>query len=140
MQGLMMNTQLLIKDVALHAETNHGDREIVSITADFDRHRYTIADSMRRARKISSLLESMKCDEDARIGTLAWNDFRHLELYYGVSCSGRILHTLNPRLFLEQLVYIIDHAADELIFLTWLLATLSRKYRRSVRALKVMSL
>ena len=116
MQGLMMNTQLLIKDVALHAEANHGGREIVSITADFARHRYTIADSMRRARKISSLLESMKCEEDARIGTLAWNDFRHLELYYGVSCSGRILHTLNPRLFLEQLVYIIDHAADELIF------------------------
>jgi acyl-CoA synthetase (AMP-forming)/AMP-acid ligase II len=116
MQGLMMNTQLLIKDVALHAEANHGDREIVSITADIDRHRYTIADSMRRARKISSLLDSMQCNEDARIGTLAWNDFRHLELYYGVSCSGRILHTLNPRLFLEQLIYIIDHAEDELIF------------------------
>ena len=78
MQGLMMNTQLLIKDVALHAEANHGDREIVSITAAIDRHRYTIADSMRRARKISSLLDSMQFNEDARIGTLAWNDFRHL--------------------------------------------------------------
>ncbi len=116
MFGLMMDTQLLIKNIALHAERNHGFREIVSVTADHPRHRYTFADSLRRARRASNLLDTLGCAADARIATLAWNDFRHLELYYGVSCSGRVLHTINPRLFAEQLVYIINHADDEWIF------------------------
>jgi len=116
MHGLMMDTPLLIKNIAQHAERNHGFREIVSITSDHERHRYTVAESCARARRVSNLLNRLGCSPDARVATLAWNDFRHLELYYGVSCSGRVLHTINPRLFAEQLVYIINHAADEWVF------------------------
>lgn len=116
MRGLMMDSPLLIKNLALHGERNHGFREIVSITADHDRHRYTIAESLQRARKVSNLLDRLGVSADGRIATLAWNDFRHLELYYGVSCSGRILHTVNPRLFADQLIYIINHAEDEWVF------------------------
>ena len=116
MLGLMMDTPLMIKSIAHHAERNHGAREIVSVTADHERHRYTFADSFARARRLSNLLDRLGAGLDARIATIAWNDFRHLELYYGVSCSGRVLHTINPRLFAEQLIYIINHAEDEWIF------------------------
>ena len=116
MFGLMMDTPLLLKGIALHGERNHAGREIVSVTADHARHRYTFADSLARARRVSNLLGHLGVAPDARIATLAWNDFRHLELYFGVSCSGRVLHTINPRLFAEQLVYIINHADDEWVF------------------------
>ncbi len=116
MFGLMMDTPLLIKNIALHAERNHPNQEIVSITSDLGIHRCTFSDAVTRARKVSNLLTELDCSSEARIATLAWNDFRHLELYYGVSCSGRILHTINPRLFAEQLIYIINHAEDEVVF------------------------
>lgn len=111
-----MNLPLLIKNIVLHAERNHGFQQVVSVTADHDRHRYSFAECFQRARQVSNLLDRLGAAADARIGTLAWNDFRHLELYYGVSCTGRILHTINPRLFAEQLAFIINHAEDEYIF------------------------
>ena len=116
MDGLMMEMPLLIKNIAHHAESLHGDREIVSISADGAKHRYTFKDSMIRARKVSAILNKMGISKFGRVGTLAWNSYKHLELYYGVSCSERVLHTINPRLFEEQLVYIINHAGDEIIF------------------------
>ena len=116
MLGLMMDTPLTLNAIARHAERNHGRREIVSVTADHARHRYTFAECLARARRVSNLLARLGASEDARIATLAWNDFRHLEMYFGVSCSGRVLHTVNPRLFAEQLVYIINHADDEWVF------------------------
>ena len=72
--------------------------------------------NVSRARRLSNVLTRLGAGEEARIATMAWNDFRHLELYYGVSCSGRVLHTINPRLFAEQLTYIVNHADDEWIF------------------------
>ncbi|MGE0858393.1 MAG: long-chain-fatty-acid--CoA ligase [Gammaproteobacteria bacterium] len=116
MLGLMMDTPLTLNAIARHAERNYGRREIVSVTADHARHRYTFADCLARARRVSNLLARLGASEDARIATLAWNDFRHLEMYFGVSCSGRVLHTVNPRLFAEQLVYIVNHAEDEWVF------------------------
>lgn len=116
MQGLMMDMPLLVTGIMQHAERNHPTREIVSITADHPLHRYTFADCFKRTRQIANVLEELRASSDARIGTLAWNDFRHLELYFGIACSGRVCHTLNPRLFAEQLIYIINHAEDELIF------------------------
>jgi fatty-acyl-CoA synthase len=116
MLGQMMDTPLLIKNLASHAERNHGFQEIVSVAVDNERHRYTFSDALSRSRKVSNLLDRLSCASDARIATLAWNDYRHIELYYGVSCSGRVLHTVNPRLFPEQLIYIINHAEDELVF------------------------
>ena len=118
MFGLMMDTPLLIKNIALHAERNHALQEIVSVTSDLGIHRYTFGEAISRARQVTNVLSELGCSSDARIATLAWNDFRHLELYYGVSCSGRVLHTINPRLFADQLIYIINHSEDEIIFST----------------------
>ena len=116
MFGLMMDTPLLIKNIALHAERNHARQEIVSVTSDLGVHRYTFSEAISSSRKVTNVLDNLGCSPDARIATLAWNDFRHLELYYGVSCSGRVLHTINPRLFADQLIYIINHSEDEIIF------------------------
>lgn len=116
MQALMMQTPLLIQSLARHAERNHARQEVVSVTADHERHRYTFAECFARARRVSNLLDALGAGADARIATMAWNDFRHLELYWGVSSTGRVLHTINPRLFSEQLAYIINHAEDEYVF------------------------
>ena len=127
MNGLMMEMPLLIKNIAHHAESLHGDREIVSISVDGAKHRYTFKDSMIRARKVSSILNRIGISKFGRVGTLAWNSYKHLELYYGVSCSERVLHTINPRLFEEQLVYIINHAGDEVIFFEAMFSDLVRR-------------
>jgi fatty-acyl-CoA synthase len=115
MKGLMMDTQLLISSIAQHAEKFHGDREIVSVTADNPRHRYTFREAIGRAKKLANALERLGVKQGDRVASLAWNDYRHLEIYYGVSGSGYVCHTINPRLFPEQIVFIINHAADRFI-------------------------
>ncbi len=115
MHGLMMDTPLLISSIARHAEKFHGDREIVSVTMDNPRHRYTIRDAVRRSRQLANALAGMGLETGDRVATIAWNDYRHLEIYYGVSGSGYVCHTINPRLFPEQLVFIINHAEDRWI-------------------------
>ena len=116
MQGLMMDRPLLISSIAEHAARYHGGREIVSVTVDDPRHRYTIGDCVARARQLAGALDGLGLEPGDRLGTLAWNDHRHLEIYYGVSGSGRVCHTINPRLFAEQVVFIINHAEDRWIF------------------------
>jgi fatty-acyl-CoA synthase len=116
MHGLMMDTPLLISSIAEHAEKFHGDREIVSVTMDNPRHRYTIQEAVQRARKVASALDKLGLDQGDRVATIAWNDYRHLEVYYGISGAGYVCHTINPRLFPEQLVFIINHAQDRWIF------------------------
>ena len=117
MQGLMMDVPLLITGLMRHAERNHPNQEIVSVTADQARHRYTFRDCFERTRQVANMLDHFGVSDDARIATFAWNDYRHMELYLGIMCSGRVCHTINPRLFAEQLTYIVNHAADELVFL-----------------------
>lgn len=116
MHGLMMDTPLLITEIMRFADRNHPDVEVVSITADNPRHRCTYRDVFRRARQLANALQAAGVKPGDRIGTLAWNDYRHLELYYAVSCMGAVLHTINPRLFPEQIEYIINHAEDRLLF------------------------
>ena len=116
MQGLMMDTPLLISSIAKHAEMFHGDREIVSVTMDNPRHRCTVSDVTTRARKLANALDKLGLDQGDRVATIAWNDYRHLEIYYGVSGAGYVCHTINPRLVPEQLVFIINHAEDRWIF------------------------
>ena len=116
MQGLMMDRPLLISALLQHAETTHPDSEIVSRRCEGDIHRYTMKDAAARARKVANLLKRLGINDGDRIATLAWNNYRHFELYYGVSGFGAVLHTINPRLFAEQLVYIINHAEDRYIF------------------------
>jgi fatty-acyl-CoA synthase len=117
MLGQMMDRPLLISALLRHAEMLHPNREIVSITADHPRHRYTYREAFARARKLANALQRLGLNPADRIATLAWNDFRHFEIYYGVSCSGFVCHTINPRLFEEQIVYIANHAEDRWLFL-----------------------
>jgi len=116
MLGQIMDRPLLISTLLEHAETTHGCSEIVSRRCEGDIHRYTMRDAAKRARKIANLLGRLGINQGDRIGTLAWNNYRHFELYYGISGTGAVLHTINPRLFAEQLVYIINHAEDRWIF------------------------
>ena len=116
MRGLMMDRPLLISSIAEHATRYHGDREIVSVTLDNPRHRYTYRECVARARQLANALERLGLERGDRVGTLAWNDYRHTEIYYGVSGAGFVCHTINPRLFPEQLVFIINHAEDRYIF------------------------
>ncbi len=117
MNGLMMSQQLSISSIVEHAERVNGNAEIVSVTADNPRHRYTYQQAFARARKLADGIATWGLAQGDRIATLAWNDYRHFETYYGSACSGYVCHTINPRLFPEQLVYIINHAEDRYIFI-----------------------
>ncbi|WP_340678721.1 long-chain-fatty-acid--CoA ligase [Paraglaciecola sp.] len=124
MQALMMNSQLMISSILVHAERNFPESEIVSVTADNPLHRYTYKDFARRSRQLAKVLTHLGAGFGDRIGTLAWNDYRHLELYYGVSGSGMVCHTINPKLFPEQVAYIIKHAQDRVLFVDLLVMPL----------------
>ena len=115
MLGLMQDHPLLISTLIEFAQRHHGDAEIVSRRVEGDLHRYTWADVARRARQVANALDADKLLFSDRVATLAWNGYRHLELYYGVSGSGRVLHTLNPRLHPEQIAWIINHAEDQVL-------------------------
>ncbi len=112
MQGLMMDQQLLISGLLQHADRHHADAEIVSKTADGSVHRYTYRDAHARARKLASALQRLGVQPGERIATLAWNSYRHFEVYYAVAGSGAVIHTINPRLFPDQITYIANHAED----------------------------
>jgi 3-(methylthio)propionyl---CoA ligase len=116
MRGLMMDTPLLITEIMRYAEKHQPDIEVVSVTHDNPRHRCTFRDIFRRARQLANALQQAGVKPGDRIATIAWNDYRHYELYFAVSCMGAVLHTLNPRLFPEQLEFIVNHAEDKLIF------------------------
>lgn len=111
----MMNTPLSISSIAEHVCRFHGDREIVSVTLDNPRHRYSWRDAIGRSKRLANALTSLGIKPGDRLGTIAWNDHRHLEAYYGVSGAGFVCHTINPRLFADQLIFIINHAGDRLI-------------------------
>ncbi|MFT5484651.1 MAG: acyl-CoA synthetase (AMP-forming)/AMP-acid ligase II [Halieaceae bacterium] len=114
--GQMMNLPLTITSIMEFAEKVHGKTEIVSITSDNPNHRYTFADAFQRTRQLANALTAAGMVDGDRVATLAWNDYRHFELYYAISCSGGVCHTINPRLFPEQIDYIANHAEDKLIF------------------------
>jgi acyl-CoA synthetase (AMP-forming)/AMP-acid ligase II len=115
MLGLMQNQQLLISNLIAFAERHHGDGEIVSRRVEGDIHRYSWADVARRARQVANGLDAWGLAFGDRVATLAFNGYRHLELYFGVSGSGRVLHTINPRLHPEQIAWIVNHAEDQVL-------------------------
>jgi acyl-CoA synthetase (AMP-forming)/AMP-acid ligase II len=116
MNGLMMQRSLLISTLLTHAERHHSEREIVSRRVEGDIHRYTYRDLAQRARKMANAIAAGGIKQGDRVATLAWNGYRHMELYYAVSGSGAVLHTLNPRLHPDQVVWIADHAEDQVLF------------------------
>ncbi|WP_439114918.1 3-(methylthio)propionyl-CoA ligase [Hydrogenophaga sp.] len=115
MLGQMMQQPLLISSLLLHAERHHGSQEVVSRRVEGDIHRCTYAELAARSRRLAKALALLGVAHGQRVGTIAWNGYRHLELYYAVSGSGAVLHTLNPRLHADQLVWITDHAQDQVL-------------------------
>ena len=116
LHGLMMQMPLLIAALIEHADKHHGDVEVVSRRCEGDIHRYTYKDVHRRARQMANALDTLGVKRSDRVATLAWNGHRHLELYYAVSGSGAVLHTINPRLHPEQIAWIANHAEDQYLF------------------------
>jgi 3-(methylthio)propionyl---CoA ligase len=115
MLGLMQDQPLLISNLIEFAERHHGDAEIVSRRVEGDLHRYTYRDVSARAKRVANALDALKLGFSDRVATLAWNGYRHMELYFGVSGSGRVLHTINPRLHPDQIAWIANHAEDQVV-------------------------
>ncbi|MES0824238.1 long-chain-fatty-acid--CoA ligase [Ruegeria sp. SCP11] len=116
MLGQMMTQPLLISSLINHADRYHGQTEIFSVETDGTVTETSWGQVAKNARKLASALTKLGLEPQARIGTLAWNNRRHLEIYYGTSGAGFVCHTVNPRLFPEQLTYIINHAQDRVLF------------------------
>jgi len=127
MHGLMMDMPLLLSDLIRHADRHHGATEIVSKTVEGGMHRYTYRDVHARAKRLARALKSLGVAMHDRVATLAWNGFRHLETYYAVAGSGAVIHTINPRLFPDQIVYIANHAEDKYVFFDVTFAPLLEK-------------
>jgi len=114
--GLMQEIPLLLSGIIEHAAQQFGDVEIVARETHGALHRYTYKDCAARARQLANALAALDLVAGDAVGTIAWNNHRHMEVYYAVSGSGMVLHTCNPRLHPQQLIYIINHAEDKAIF------------------------
>ncbi len=115
MLGLMQSQPLLISSLITFAERHHGDGEIVSRRVEGDIHRYTYRELAQRSRQLANALEALGLQQGERVASIAWNGYRHMEMYFGVSGSGRVLHTINPRLHPEQVAWIVNHAEDQVL-------------------------
>jgi acyl-CoA synthetase (AMP-forming)/AMP-acid ligase II len=136
MRGQMMDMPLLVSSLIEHADRNHGDVEIVSRTVEGPIHRYTYAQAHARAKRVAQALQRLGVKEADRVGTLAWNGYRHYELYYGVSGMGAVMHTINPRLFPDQLGFIVNHAEDQYVFFDLTFAPLVEKLAPGCKSVK----
>ena len=117
MKGLTADYQLTLPAILRRNEALFGYREVVTRLPDKSFHRYTYADFVRRAKKLSVALGELGLDKSDRIATLAWNSHQHLEAYFGVPCSGAVVHTVNPRLNPDDLAYVINHAEDKILLI-----------------------
>ncbi|SMX44285.1 long-chain-fatty-acid--CoA ligase [Actibacterium lipolyticum] len=116
MQGMMMNRPLSIIDILRYASETHPRGEIVSVRTEGDVHRTNYRETMGRVGQLAHALKAMGIEKGDRVATLAWNGYRHFELYYAISGIGAVCHTINPRLSAEQLIYITHHAEDRVLF------------------------
>lgn len=143
MFGLMQSQQMMISSMLKHAARHHGTTEIVSKDVEGDIHRYSWADVERRSRRLVRALQTLGIQPGDRVGTLAWNGYRHLEIYYGVPGMGAICHTVNPRLHADDIAYIINHAGDSILFadtsFTGVLAAIAPQVAATVRAVVLLT-
>lgn len=116
LHGMMQEVPLLISSLLEYAAKRHGSREVVSRTVEGHIHRYTYCEASKRAAQLANALVELGVARGERVATVAWNTFRHFEAFYAVSGIGAILHTINPRLFDEQIKYIMQHAEDSVVF------------------------
>ena len=136
MLGLMMDRPLLVSDLLRHAERHHGATEIVTKKVDGGIHRYTYREAHARARKLANALKRLGVEPQDRVATLAWNTHRHFEIYYAVAGSGAVIHTINPRLFPDQIRYIGNHAEDKVVFYDRTFAPLVEKIKAKARTVQ----
>ena len=134
--GLIMDMPLMISSAIEHAATFHGGTEILARDVDGAIHRYTYAEAHRRAKRLANALGRLGVQRGDRIGTLGWNTHRHFELFYGVSGSGAVLHPVNPRLFVDQIVYIINHAEDTWLFIDAVTLPLAEQLAPRLKSVK----
>ena len=132
LEGLTQDYQLTIPAILKRADQLYGKREIVTRRPDKTFHRYTYADFVSRAKKLAVALEGLGIESGDRVGTLCWNNYQHLEAYFGVPSSGAVLHTINPRLFEDDLAYIVDHAGDRALLVDEVLLDVFEKFREEV--------
>jgi fatty-acyl-CoA synthase len=116
MDGLMMDYQLTIDRILEHANRMYRHKRVTTMQPDGSLHRYTYGDLYGRVKRLAKALTKLGIEPGDRIGTFAWNNYQHLELYYAIPCAGGVCHTLNIRLFPEQLAYIVNHAEDKVVF------------------------
>jgi 3-(methylthio)propionyl---CoA ligase len=136
MFGSMMQQPLLISSLLTHAERHHGEQQVVSRRVEGDVHRITYTQLAARARRMANALAERGIQMGDRVATLAWNGHRHMELYYAVSGSGAVLHTLNPRLHPDQVVWIADHAEDQVLFFDLSFLPVIEAIARRVKTIK----
>jgi fatty-acyl-CoA synthase len=136
MQGLMMDMPLLISGLIRHADRHHSAGEIVSKTVEGGIHRYTYREAHARIRRLANALQKLGVGMHDRVATLAWNGYRHYEIYYAVAGSGAVIHTINPRLFPDQIAYIANHAEDKVVFYDTTFAALIEKLRPQLKSVK----
>ena len=117
MFGQVQDSPLLVSQLIEHAAQLHPNQRIITKTVEGDWHEYTYKDAAKRSKQLAQALIALGVQDGDVIGTLAWNTYRHFECWYGISGMGGILHTVNPRLFPEQLDYIINHAEDKFLFI-----------------------
>ncbi len=117
MLGLMQDWPLLIHRIIDHAAAQHGTREIISRSVEGPMHRTTYGAIRTGALRLAKRLERDGIGLGDRVATLAWNTWRHLEAWYGITGLGAVYHTVNPRLFEDQIVYILNHAEDRILLL-----------------------
>ncbi|MBK8065123.1 MAG: fatty-acid--CoA ligase [Betaproteobacteria bacterium] len=143
MQGLMIGAPLLISDLIRHADRHHGDAEIVSKRVEVPTkdgsgaiHRYTYREAHARSRRLANALKKLGVGATDRIATLAWNGYRHFEIYYAVAGLGAVIHTINPRLFPDQVGYIANHAEDRIVFVDLSFLPLAEKVAPALKTVQ----
>ena len=136
MLGLMQDQPLLISSVLEHALKSHPQGEIASRTIEGPMHHCSYGDIGRRAKQLANALTTLGIQPGERIGTLAWNGFRHMEMYFAVSGMGAVLHTINPRLFPEQIEFIANHAEDQYLFFDLSFASLVEQVAPRLKSVK----
>tara|TARA_R110002126_G_C10488881_1_gene503072 strand:- start:137 stop:1759 length:1623 start_codon:yes stop_codon:yes gene_type:complete len=140
MIGQMMQMPLTISSLIDHGARYHSDTEIISIETDKTKTRNSWTSIAKRSRRLSSALSKMGIRHGDRCATIAWNNARHLECYFGISGGGMVCHTINPRLFAEQLVYVINHAEDKVIFVDKTFLSIVAKLREHLTTVEVFVL
>src|SRR5579863_3066552 len=138
MQGLMQRHELLISSIIAHAARHHGDGEIISRRADGSLARTTYRAIEERARRLVAVLQALGVKSGDRVGTLAMNSDRHMELYYGISGMGAVCNTINPRLLPDDIAYILEHAEDGVLFCDPQLLPIVAAIALKVRALRAV--